>query len=299
MRLITHYPSNAEKCQPKVENWRENYVNEALFYSYRTNRYNLKTYPSALHYHDYFELVIIEEGDISYVCEGDTVRPNSGDIILIPPRKMHMSKINADATLYKRHVFYFYPDALDFAGCGVLMDFARQDEGGYMLFTLNALEKQKLLSLLFRLDAALEKGADEKEKALRTGLVIGIFYILNHAGRADLEAHEKLPRAVTEIREYIDENFAEIDSVSEIAAHFYYSREYVSRIFRKYFNTTVSDYINQRRIAHSQFLIEKGMPLSDVCYRVGYGSMSAFIRSFKEIAHMTPSKYRTRTIREE
>ncbi|MBQ2955544.1 MAG: helix-turn-helix transcriptional regulator [Clostridia bacterium] len=61
-------------------------------------------------------------------------------------------------------------------------------------------------------------------------------------------------------------------------------------------NTTVADYITQRRIAQSQRLIANGIPLSDVCFQVGFGSLSAFNRAFKSLTHMTPSQYRIRTL---
>jgi len=203
-----------------------------------------------------------------------------------------MSRIDAEETLYKRHVFYFYPEALDFALCGALMAFVRQKNSGYSLFTLGASRKHGMLALLHRLDRALGAGADEKERALSMGLVIEIFYELNQAGKANHETGKKLPDAVAEIQKYIDEHYAEIESVSQAAAHFYYSREYVSRLFSRCFNTTVSGYINQRRIAQSQLLIENGIPLSEVCYRTGFGSMCAFIRAFKSVSGMTPSAYR-------
>ena len=98
--------------------------------------------------------------------------------------------------------------------------------------------------------------------------------------------------ASCEHRERIDQNFSKISSVSQVAEHFFYSREYVSRLFKKHFDTTISDYISKRRIAESQLLIVKGIPLIDVAYQVGFGSLSTFIRAFRTVTDMTPSEYR-------
>ena len=81
-------------------------------------------------------------------------------------------------------------------------------------------------------------------------------------------------------------------AVAEVAEHFFYSGEYVSRLFKKYLNTTVANYVLQRRIVYSQRLIETDMPLLDVCYQAGFGSTSSFIRAFQSVTGMTPSKYR-------
>lgn len=293
MKLLAHYISAIAKTYPEIINWRENYLNDSLFYSCRATHYDRNTYPSSLHYHDYYELVILEEGDIHYICEGSTFKPQKGDLIVIPPRRLHMSSIAADETLYKRHVFYLYPDALSALGCDALTEFLSASEDSRCLLSLPAAEKAALLSLLARLDRALSPDADKKDRALSLGLVIEIFYLLSHA-QADTEsASAHLPENVLRIQRYIDDHYTEISSVSQIATQFYYSREYVSRLFKQHFNTTVADYITKRRIATSQTLIAQGEPLSDVCYQVGFGSMTAFIRSFRSVTNMTPSQYRT------
>ncbi|MBR5225821.1 MAG: helix-turn-helix domain-containing protein [Clostridia bacterium] len=292
MKLLAHYISAIAKTHPEIINWRENYLNDSLFYSCRATHYDRNTYPSSLHYHDYYELVILEEGDIHYISEGSTFKPQKGDLIVIPPRRLHMSAIDADETLYKRHVFYLYPDALSALGCDALTDFLISVNEARCQLSLPGAEKASLLSLLSRLDHALAPDADKKDRALSLGLVIEIFYLLSLAQADTASASAHLPENVLRIQQYIDDHYAEISSVSQIAAHFYYSREYVSRLFKQHFNTTVADYITKRRIATTQTLIAQGIPLSDICYRVGFGSMTAFIRSFRSVTNMTPSQYR-------
>ena len=101
-----------------------------------------------------------------------------------------------------------------------------------------------------------------------------------------------MPENVLKIQNYIDHNFSVISSVSQVAEHFFYSREYTSRLFRKHFDTTISDYIMKRRVAESQALILRDMPMIDIAYQVGFGSLSTFIRAFRSVTNMTPSEYR-------
>ena len=293
MKLLAHYLSAIAEEYPEIINWRENNLNDSLFYSFRSTQYTAETYPSNLHYHDYYELVIVEEGNIRYICEGKTFWPQTGDIILIPPRKLHMSSINAEETLYTRHVFYLYPDAFDSVRCSALTNFLSIVTDGRNLLTLKSAEKRMLLSLLPRLDCALRPEADDLNRALALGLTIEIFYLLSQAQPSDEDAKNHLPQNVLSIQQYIDQNFTEIISVSQVAAHFFYSREYLSRLFRQHFNTTVADYIVKRRVAHCQTLIAQGKTLSEVCYSAGFGSMTAFIRAFRTVTKMTPSQYRS------
>jgi AraC-like DNA-binding protein len=267
-------------------------INEKLSYSFRDTEYSDQTYPSNMHYHDYYEIVAFEEGDIRYICEGTVFYPQYGDIILIPPGKFHMSAINAESTRYKRHVFYLYPSALEPICGNALTEFLNGATNG-TLFSFNSNDvKQAHMDILTRLREALETDVTPLREALALSYIIQSLYLLNHKSFQPKNEISTLPENILMIQHYIDESFSTISSVSEIAEHFFYSREYLSRLFRKYFDTTISDYIMKRRIAEAQSLIMQGLPLIDISYQVGFSSLSTFIRAFRTVTSMTPSEYR-------
>ena len=288
MKLFTHYQTDAHR--ESAVNWRENYLGESLFYSCRSTQYDHASYPSTLHYHDYYELVVFLEGDIRYLCEAEAFCPEPGDIILIPPGRLHMSMLEGDATRYRRHVFYLYPDAFAAYDGAALTDFLTAADGVHL--ALPPAEREALLDLLDRLDRALAAGESTRERALAVGLAMQAFYLLGEAHAKTQPDAPCLPAAVVEIRRYLDAHFTEISSVAEAAEQLYYSREYVARLFRQSFNTTVSDYIRTRRVAYSRTLIAEGVPLSDACFRAGFGNLSTFIRAFRAVTGTTPSQYR-------
>ena len=273
-------------------NWKNHIVTEALSYSYRDTVYDESTYPSNLHYHDYYELVVFEEGDVRYICEGEMYHPQYGDIVLIPPGKFHMSVIDSDSTHYKRHVFYLYPFAFESIGHSELTAFLNRTKNGD-IFTFDSIEaKQTFIDLLEKLKSICQSESPSLEDALMLSYVIHVFYLLNQRNCQPKNEISSLPENILSLKRYVDTNFAQITSVAEVAEHFYYSREYVSRLFKKYFDTTISDYIMKRRIAESQLLIMQDIPLIDIAYQVGFGSLSTFIRAFRAVTNMTPSEYR-------
>jgi AraC-like DNA-binding protein len=288
MKLLSHYIENQINQSPKIVNWENHIINDMLFYSYRSTDYDLSTHPSQLHYHDYYELVVFEEGEIQYVCESSVYHPKKGDVILIPPQKFHASRIKAEQTRYKRHVFYFYPEAFEGIGQGVLMSFTSRFGDGAM-FTPDTAE---LLDKLEQLKRVWQDSPSPLEQALGLSYVINIFYLFNQQNLRTREEFGKLPKNLLMLQRYIDENYGQIDSVSAVADHFFYSREYVSRLFKRHFDITISDYIMKRRVAESQTLISEGIPLIDTAYRVGFGSLSTFIRAFRLVTGITPSEYR-------
>ena len=296
MKLSSHYIEQQTKSHHETVNWQNHMIGNLLSYAYRDTVYDANTYPSNLHYHDYYELVILEEGDIRYLCDGYTYTPQYGDIVLIPPGKFHMSAINAAQTRYKRHVFYLYPSAFEPIGHACLTDFLVLSQSG-TVFALDSMEaKQHLSELLAQLKRIFRATPSPLDEALGLSYIIQIFYLLNQKNCRPKEDIVSLPESVLAVQQYIDEYFSQISSVSEVTEHFFYSREYVARLFKKHFDTTLSEYIMKRRIAESQTLITQGMPLIDVAYQVGFGSLSTFIRAFRAVTGMSPSEYRKQRI---
>lgn len=291
MKLHAHYPDAHKPGGAQIVNWRENYLNEDLFYSHRCTHYDRRTYPSRLHYHDYYELVIVEGGSIRYICENSTCTPVQWDVILIPPGKLHMSVINDDRTCYHRHVFYLYPGAFAPQGFDILTQFL-QNRQAMAVASLSPGQVQTFSSLLEKLDKALETQTDPLEQALAFGCTVQIFYLLNRLQFSDGSSSARRPEKALAIGRYLDENYTRIQSVEQVAQHFFYSREYVSRIFRQHYGTSVADYIRKRRIAHSQKLIAQGMPIMDVCELCGFETVSTFYRAFRGVTGMSPSAYR-------
>lgn len=291
MKLLSHYLQNKNDLRHEITNWENDLINDQLCYSCRSTVYDTNTFPSSLHSHDYYELVIFVEGEINYVCESSVYSPKRGDVIIIPPGKFHMSKLKGERTHYKRHVFYLYPNAFDAVGASLADILIRTSEGVH--FSLSSREREEeLLALTEKLSSAIKDRGDGLSRALAFGYIIEIFCLLNRKDIRHSGESERLPENILALRQYLDERYTEIDSVSEVAEHFFYSREYVSRLFKKYYDTTILDYIHKLRISKSRALIAEGMPIIDVCYAVGFSSLSTFIRSFRAATDMTPSEYR-------
>ena len=102
------------------------------------------------------------------------------------------------------------------------------------------------------------------------------------------------PPLVQSIRSYVDKNCGQIASVTQIATHHYYSREYVSRLFKKYYNIPLSRYLTDRKLDLACSLLEQGKSISFAFDSSGFHSMSAFIQAFRQRTGLTPSQYRSK-----
>jgi YesN/AraC family two-component response regulator len=66
-----------------------------------------------------------------------------------------------------------------------------------------------------------------------------------------------------------------------------------SRVFNERFGRSVKTYLNQMRCEHAGNLLrESNLSITEIAHCVGFGSLSQFNRSFKEVFGAMPSDYR-------
>ncbi len=292
MKLLSHFLNSAAETTSPVKNWKNHVIKGSLVFSHRDTYYKNTSFPSNLHYHDYYELIVIEKGEIKYVCEEKVYYPHPGDIILIPPGELHMSEITAKETHYVRNVFYFYPGSFSVMGFESLSEFLRVRKNEHLFSLTEAGEKYELFGLLHKLADFLSDENDPFSSPMSFSAVLQIFCFLNKKLLSPKATASNLPENIRKLKQYIDTNFAEIKSTVEIANSFFYSREYVSRLFRKHFDITISDYITKRRIIQAQKLLSNGKPITETAFGVGFCSLSSFVKAFRKETGVTPSVYR-------
>jgi AraC-like DNA-binding protein len=98
---------------------------------------------------------------------------------------------------------------------------------------------------------------------------------------------------ISEIVDYVTENFASPFSMAEVAEKFGMSESRFSRYFRKATGNTFTDFVNRIRINKaSMLLLETEQYISTICYNVGFNNVANFNRRFMEVRGVTPSEFR-------
>lgn len=92
---------------------------------------------------------------------------------------------------------------------------------------------------------------------------------------------------------YLEAHYTESLSIPLIASHTGVSAIYLNRIFKLSTGKTVSEYLNDYRIARSlPMLADSSKTIVHISEAVGYGDVRSYIRFFKKFYGMTPSEYR-------
>ena len=82
-------------------------------------------------------------------------------------------------------------------------------------------------------------------------------------------------------------------TVNKIAAGYYLHRNSLSRNFKRLFNITLQDYIEQQCMNKAVYLLTNTLEnLEDIADTLGYSNSSSFKRAFLRIMHSTPESSR-------
>ena len=271
------------------EGWIDTAVNRELIFSHRDTWYNSETFTEKFHTHEYYELIFYIKGNVEYLNENTLISPSPYMVTWFRPGQMHTARLLAPSQ-YERYVLYFSTDFFNIDDrITPLTDFVSHANGTHM--TLSEKKFNELLVILKKAEDIAQTDKPYGELVLKS-LIIEIFYILN-SQETKVKEGEFLSEAMGDIKRYIDKNYASITSITEIADHFFYSREHLSRKFMQSFNISIAHYLTRRRITESLALLDS-MSVADVAYTVGFHSQSAFINAFKQNMQCLPSEYKSK-----
>jgi AraC-like DNA-binding protein len=102
------------------------------------------------------------------------------------------------------------------------------------------------------------------------------------------------PELLDQIAAYIEKNYAQHITVSDLARQFYVSNSTISHLFKQKMGVSPYRYITQRRLIAAKSLIQRGELLEDVGRKVGFVDYSTFYRAFCRYFGVSPREYRSK-----
>lgn len=96
------------------------------------------------------------------------------------------------------------------------------------------------------------------------------------------------------IYDYIHENYDKKTNVNQIAEIVSLSTPAFCRYFKKQTNMTFTDFVNNYRINQAKIFLLKDSSITEICFQVGFESLSYFNKLFKQHVGEKPSEFRKR-----
>ena len=221
------------------------------------------------------------QGEGRYSAEGVEYPLRDNTAILLHPYAYHFVRPNANKP-YERYVISFSSEFLDPALLRLpILSSGAESRGIY--FPSEVIGNG--FSELFR-------SLDCYERAERFAPNGGIGEILIKAVLSEALirlciAYPNAPEPNTDTRvaqmvDWINRHLTEKLTLDDMAKSFYLNKFYLCRTFREETGMTVFAYLQTKRIAMAEQLLQAGVPAAEVAERVGYSDYSTFWRAYRK-----------------
>lgn len=252
------------------------------------------------HYHEFCKLLMLCSGSGSYVADGQRYSLQAGDLVLLGSRCVHRPEFAPDLP-YERIIIYIDPAFLrSHSDQRDDLESVFSGERGHVLRC-----GKERADVLFALALELERelaGEGFGKIPVSEGMLLRL---VAEIGRSFISKETRMPKAIAPkderilaAMEYIEANLAEDLTVERIAERTFLSKYHLMRCFKAETGQTVHEYISQCRLRAARDLIRQGEAVTDVCFRVGFRSYSAFFRAYVKLFGMTPTGRLESTARE-
>ncbi len=130
---------------------------------------------------------------------------------------------------------------------------------------------------------------------LANSLLPGFLQLLRSGSSALTLPASRAEDSARRCRAFIDEQYRSMSTTRQAAKACSLNYEHMSRLFRRFFDTSPHQYLLQRKMDHAAgLLLTTGLQVQEVGREVGYENPYLFSRAFKRVIGLAPNHYRNR-----
>ena len=253
-----------------------------------------------IHNHDFVEIVYVMEGSGRHYIDGEEFAVKAGDLLFINYGCTHSFHINDKLVAYNLmlRVDFFTKNMIkndNLFYMLALTSFEKiqhelNDKSPLVFFDYH--ERADMVNLFKNIELELEK--DELAKSIILEAYINV--ILCKVFRKIFVKNSKKDVLIPQdILDYISEHFNEKISLSDLSQRCFYNPAYFSRLFKKAFNMSFTDYIMDIRLKHCCELLQSSdYTVDKIIEECGFSDRNTFYERFRNKYGCTPSEYRTK-----
>lgn len=113
------------------------------------------------------------------------------------------------------------------------------------------------------------------------------------SSNAEKSTGDTIPEWLLEVKAYLDLHFHDEVRSDFLADIFKVHRVYLARIFRRYFGSSIKEYLNALRVHHATgAVVMHDESLTQIALNNGFSDQSHFNRNFKKATNTTPTELR-------
>ena len=256
------------------------------------------------HWHDHVELNVIIHGGMTYLINGQQVSLHEGGIYCFWAAVPHQVISAVDDT---KLVCIYVPFA-DFLSLVVSSGFRDELLAGHVLTTATADTTDPIT--VTRWAEQWDEAEEQSANILRDEVRLRVRRLALTPCRADKVKRGKVPdhkreyahiadkRTIARVQamtSFINNEFMKPIDVSDVAKVSGLHPSNATATFRKVLGQSIAQYLRQRRLNHAlKLLADTDLPIIEVAYESGHGSLTRFYDAFQRQVGCTPKDYRRR-----
>lgn len=249
-----------------------------------------------LHWHSEFEMSVMREGCIEYICGDERFSANEKDIVIVAPNTLHAMYPHG-GTVQRYDTLVFSADMLGASDNDrSAAEFIRPIADGFNAIHITPVHTyydELMITAENIISCAI--GNTARLDMLMKSELLRLFWLLENSGEIDCSAHGEVNKSeiIRPAIDYIAENYNENITIEQLAATVHLSKSYFMNRFKQAAGVSAVEYITQFRIrAACTALTETTHTVSEISFECGFRNLSNFNRQFRRLMGCTPNEYR-------
>jgi AraC-like DNA-binding protein/mannose-6-phosphate isomerase-like protein (cupin superfamily) len=258
-----------------------------------------------IHRHHYHHIITVISGRLNVRCAQEIIPLNRGDLILLAPQVWH-NFVNPQEEKLEYFVISFDLSMI-FDKKNNVNQIERMEFQQIYDFLKSApsyccAQSKACLNILDNIQPAAEEAAYGRNVVLVCDYIKFIIAAINSIRQSRDLTPKRENRSkdfsnaniAIEIAQYLHSHYQEDIHIETISQRYNFTVRHLQRIFNEFFGTSFAYSLTLIRLnAAKKYLLGSNATLDEVAGQVGFPSVRAFKRAFKENEGVTPAEYRT------
>lgn len=256
-----------------------------------------------LHWHEHFEIILIEEGEATLRIGDRQCQARAGDLYVVNSGELH--GVCNPSTPFRFYAIVFHPsliglhedDLESLALTTSYTDGAKAFENFPDPKSEHDPQIRRILDTIITEFHAKLPGYQQAVQASARLLFTWLYrwYTVPHASDNRLSDTNVKARRFKTLLRHVEEHYAEPISLDKAAGIVHLSTFHFCKTFKKLTGLTFVQYVNHYRIQEAErLLLNTSLSITEIADRIGCGSINAFSKLFKQIRGCSPKQLRVK-----
>ena len=264
---------------------------------------NIPKYTHTVHWHDHFEMEIIDKGRALHVVNGDSYTIGQYDAYLVTPADIHTLHPFSETESRVEITNIGFNEAV--ISEGVFNDLMKINGPLHASLSEDIYRSFQYIIQLIKQETSATEASQNRQRMLCNYLVLK--FIELHHSQTHIRPNEPVDRNgsshknymyINKAISYIKYNFRNPRLTTRQVAHaLFLTPNYFGELFYKHMGITCLDYIRKLKLNFAMSLLQQSnITIAEISEKSGYTNTSYFIKEFKSEFGMTPQCYRNQNV---